>query len=323
MRVTDKMLSDSFLSNMYVNLNNMKKVQEQMTSGKAFRRPSDDPFGVSRSMQMYGQISANKQYNSNIKDTINWLNTTDTALGQATKALDRVRELMVSAGDAGYGSDELRAIKDEINEKIGELSQIMNTSFDGKYIFGGTRGDKKPTAVEVDAKGNTQLSLTHKDGDELKQINAKLIVEISQGVAIDYNVSATEIFNFRHKYTDSAGAEHTESGDLNKLFEDITKHLDNEDELSKVINEDLAKMDSAINNFLTVRSKVGTMQNRMESAESLNKEQNMNLTEILSHNEDIDVVEKSIEYATMVTIYMASLQTSAQILQPSLIDYLR
>jgi len=323
MRITDRMLSDSFLNDMYVNLNNMKKIQEQRTSGKAFRRPSDDPFGVSRSMQMYGQIYANKQYNSNIKDTINWLDTTDTALNQATKALDRVRELMVAAGDAAYGSGELRAIKDEINEKISELSQIMNTSFDGKYIFGGTRGDKKPIESEVDANGNTQLKLTNKDDNELKQIGEKLKVEISQGVIIEYNVSATEIFNFKHNYTDDAGDEQVEALDLKKFFDDITKHLDSKDDLSKVFNEDLAKMDSAISNFITVRSKVGTLQNRMESAQDLNKEQNMNLTEILSHNEDVDVVEKSIEYATMLTVYMSALQTSAQILQPSLIDYLR
>ena len=38
-----------------------------------------------------------------------------------------------------------QAIKDEINQKVGELSQILNTSFDGKYIFGGTRGTTKPT----------------------------------------------------------------------------------------------------------------------------------------------------------------------------------
>jgi len=47
------------------------------------------------------------------------------------------------------------------------------------------------------------------------------------------------------------------------------------------------------------------------------------MTEILSANEDIDLVEKTMEYATMQTIYMASLQTSAKVLQPSLIDYLR
>lgn len=394
MRITDRMLSDSFLNDMYINLNNMKKIQEQRTSGKAFKRPSDNPFAVSRSMQMYGQISANEQYNSNIKDTINWLSTTDTTLDQSGKALARIRELMHSSANAAYGSEEHRAIKDEINEKIAELSQVLNTTFDGKYILGGTRGDKKPTEVEIDNNGNTQLKLTtamekevdkikedlkeeisngvvkveidkngvtefkltdatkindvknkladqisrdiikiEDDGsgpqlilaedNELKQIGEPLKIEISQGVVIDYSVSATEVLNFKYKYQDEHGNDKVDQLNLSELLKEITSHLDSPNDLSKVANEDLAKMDSAISNFLTVRSKVGAMQNRMESAESLNKEQNMNLTEILSHNEDVDVVEKSIEYATMLTVYMSALQTSAQILQPSLIDYLR
>ncbi len=395
MRITDKMLSDSFLNDMYINLNNMKKIQEQRTSGKAFKRPSDNPFAVSRSMQMYEQISANKQYNTNIKNTINWLNTTDSTLDQAGKALARIKELMVSAGDIAYGSEEHRAVKDEINEKIGELSQIMNASFDGKYIFGGTRGDKKPTEVVTDSNGNNEIKLTVDFDKEVKeiekalssqitagqvevissngntefkikttnpaeidgikdalkdqinkgivgievdssnnaelklkdvegnQINQKLKIEISQGVVVDYNVNITEIFNFNYKYQDDKGNDKIDNISLSELLKGIVDHLDDKDKLSEVVNGDLAKIESASNNILTVRSKVGAMQNRMESAESLNKEQNMNLTEILSHNEDVDVVEKSIEYATMVTVYMSALQTSAQILQPSLIDYLR
>ncbi|GAA0121416.1 flagellar hook-associated protein FlgL [Clostridium faecium] len=388
MRITDKMLSDSFLNDMYINLNNMKKIQEQRTSGKAFKRPSDNPFAVSRSMQMYEQISANKQYNTNIKDTINWLNTTDSTLDQAGKALARIKELMVSAGNITYGSEEHRAVKDEINEKIGELSQILNTSFDGKYIFGGTRGDKKPTEIGTDGNGNNEIKLTvdlkkevesalssqiandkveviDNNGntefkikttdpgeiDEIKaaledqikkgtveisvdasnnatlklndfegeQINQKLKIEISQGVVVDYNVNITEIFNFNYKAEDGT----TEKVTLGELLKDIVNHLDDKDKLGEVVNGDLAKMESAVNNVLTVRSKVGAMQNRMDSAKRLNEDQNMNLTDILSHNEDVDVVEKSIEYATMVTVYMSALQTSAQILQPSLIDYLR
>ena len=61
----------------------------------------------------------------------------------------------------------------------------------------------------------------------------------------------------------------------------------------------------------------------MESAESRNVDANFNMTDILSKTEDIDITEKAMEYATMQTIYMASLQTSAKVIQPSLIDYLR
>lgn len=60
----------------------------------------------------------------------------------------------------------------------------------------------------------------------------------------------------------------------------------------------------------------------MESALARNEDQNTNMTEVLTSTEDIDITEKAMEYATMQTVYTASLQTSAKVLQPSLLDYL-
>ena len=62
------------------NIDNLQELQQQMTSGKEIRRPSDNPFKLARAMQLHSSINANKQYNENISDTINWLDTTDTAL---------------------------------------------------------------------------------------------------------------------------------------------------------------------------------------------------------------------------------------------------
>ena len=144
MRITNQMMSKSFLKDLGRNQNYMKRINDQLTSGKEIRRPSDNPFKVARSMQLNRDIGANTQYNENIKDTTNWLDTTDTALEQLGNSLHRFRELMISAGNAAYGSDEKKAIKDEMNEKVNEISQILNSSFDGKYIFGGTKGSSKP-----------------------------------------------------------------------------------------------------------------------------------------------------------------------------------
>ena len=112
MRVTNKMLSSNFLRDMNVNLRNLSKIQQQMASGKEISRPSDNPFKVARALQLHSDIDTNRQYNDNIKDTINWLDTTDTSLGQAGDVLQRVRELLVSAGNAAYGPNEKKAIKD-------------------------------------------------------------------------------------------------------------------------------------------------------------------------------------------------------------------
>ena len=59
--------------------------------------------------------------------------------------------------------DERTSIQDEVKEKVNELSQILNTSFDGSYIFGGTKTDSKPTTVDANGK----LQYADKDGNAM------------------------------------------------------------------------------------------------------------------------------------------------------------
>ncbi|WP_125152126.1 flagellar hook-associated protein FlgL [Clostridium rectalis] len=534
MRVTNSMLSKNFLSDMQTNLDNLRILQMQLTSGKEIRKPSDNPFKVSRAMQLHTDINTNKQYNTNIKNTINWLDETDTSLNQLGEQFKRMRELLVSSGNAGYGSGEREKIKDEINEIIGQISQTLNSSFDGKYIFGGTRSTAKPTEVikgpkvtepshglvlgdevpgkaealgkysakenkdfvikineasagevkkvsvsrdggktfedpievkdgKVDigdgltfkieksdgnvkdteykfiaiAEGNSKLVFNSREGkplreeslakvtdinnwkgkeitfidrdlsskevlenpikisvgDDISDIDSlvkslndnieksdlsgkvkavkiidgenssvkfvsteknhevvidgnksntsvendlnglkgkaignneyemmgdSLITEVSQGVYIDYNVVVTDLINF----TDAKGNEK----DLRGILEGIIRDMDSEDSsvsVKDLVTEDLANIDHVIDNVLKLRSKVGAKQNRMESAEEKNKAENFDMTEILSKTEDIDFTEKTMEMAVALSVYMASLQTSARVLQPTLMDYLR
>jgi flagellar hook-associated protein 3 FlgL len=329
MRVTNKMLSNSFLTDMRSNLSNLQTLQQQMTSGKEIRKPSDDPARVARAMQLHTDINANKQYKENISDTLNWLDTTDTALGQAGEVLQKVRELLVSAGNAAYGSSERQSIKDEINQRIDQFAQVLNTSFDGKYLFGGSRGTVKPM-TSVPNGGNTELAYYSSNEtapklelpagqSELDKINKSLLVEISPGVTMDYNVSASKIIQFRTETPDDPST----TDNIIDVFKNIVNHLGNAEDTSKLANGDLQDVTDAINNLLKVRSTVGAKQNRMESAKDKNEDETYNMTDILTRTEDIDITEKTMEYATLQTVYMASLQTSAKVLQPTLLDYLR
>ena len=109
------------------------------------------------------------------------------------------------------------------------------------------------------------------------------------------------------------------------LFKDIANNLDSEsaEETGKVTNENLKAMDSVMSNLLKVRAEVGAKQNRMEAAQEQNEAENFNMKDILSQTEDIDFAEKTIEASIMQSVYTASLQTSAKIIQPSLLDFLR
>lgn len=410
-RITNSMLVKNYMTNTNRNLNNMQTLQNQLSSGKSINRPSDNPYKASRSMQLYTEIDANKQYNENIKDISNWLDTTDTALDQMNNVLSRMRELMVTAGNGAYGPDEKKAIQDEIKELQNQMCQIMNTNFDGAYIFGGTKSTSKPVMIDengqiayCDKNGNAvyktddgvkinlkdsisstdgkkninsiekrdddilinvvdntdpdnpvestigPISMKKADGtlktnEELEnemnaqlgdfptdtskkitstipsfntidQIGSELKVEVSQGVLIDYNINAQDILEF----TDSKTGKKI---NVVEVLNDIISNLGEGGDINKVTNENLGEMDSIISNLLQNRSKVGAMTNRMESAESKNEQENLNMTDILSKTEDIDFTEKMMEYAVMQTIYMASLQVSAKILPTTILDYIR
>ena len=330
MRITSGMMKNNYLNGMATNLNNMQTLNKQLTSGKEISRPSDNPYKVARSMQLNTDINTNKQYNENIKDTINWLNTTDTALGQVTNVIQRVRELMVSSGNASYGSNEQKAISDEINQRIEEVAQILNSNFDGKYVFGGTKTSSKPLGSDTDGiTGNTYLYFVDKSGNkldledtstytknQLEMLGTKMDVEISQGVEMEYNVTAKEVLICK----DDNGKQ----VNLMNLLSDITSNLksSNSADRVKVIGENLADIDSIVSNLLKLRAEVGAKQNRMDSAQTKNEDENYNMTDILSKTEDIDFTEKTIEFTVAQTVYQASLQICAQVLPKSLLDYL-
>ncbi|MCI1477740.1 MAG: flagellar hook-associated protein FlgL [Clostridium beijerinckii] len=340
-RITSSMLVANYMNNMKRNLGNMSVLQNQLSSGNLINRASDNPYTATRIMQLNTEIAANKQYNSNINDTSNWLDSTDTALSQAGNVFSRIRELMVKAGNGAYGPNEISTIKDEVVEKVKELGQVLNSSFDGNYIFGGTKSTSKPITVDgngninyADKNGaplttdgtttNTLMSNIKSTDDEYKQIGTGLKAEIATGVVVDYNKTAKDILEFKDSDTGTPVY-------VPELLTDIIKNLNDASgsdpivakaAISNLTGTNLTQLDSSTKNLLQCRASVGAMQNRMDSAANNNEDQTYNMTSILSESSDIDFTQKTMEYSVAQTVYTASLQTSAKVLSRTLLDYL-
>ncbi|PJI09822.1 MULTISPECIES: flagellar hook-associated protein FlgL [Clostridium] len=341
MRITNSMLSDNFLMYLSNNLQNVQKYQQQMSTGEKISLPSDDPYGTTQVMQINEELSENAQYASNINDAKNWSSVTDTDLGQVQSVLQRINELLYSAGDAAYGSQQLTSIKNEINANIGQLAQCMNSNYDGRYIFGGTRATFKPVGTTTDSDGNTQLDYIMRDGTainrsspsasettQLNQINSRLSTEISAGVSVSYNIQASSVIQFNN--TDG------NSKDLRTILSNIVKdlsypnstgnHADGDTTTtgrSFLIGSDLSDIQDAINNVSKVRTEIGAVENRMTTAASVNDSENTNLTELLSSVNDADYAETTMKYSETQATYSASLYVSAKVLQETLLDYVK
>lgn len=332
-RITNSILTNNYLNDLQTNLRQMSTLQNQLSSGTTINRASDNVSAATKIMKLNTELSINTQHKTNISDASNWLDTTDTALSEAGNVLSRIRELMVKAGNGTYSENEISSIKEEVVSAVQQLGQVLNTSFEGNHIFGGTKSDSKTVVVDddgnmsyADVDGNAITDTTTGDGKTYyDQISSDLKTEISQGVTVTYNVNAADLLEFKDDGL----------GNLNAMsvFSDIISNLNiassstaTEEEKAAAISElngdNLKQIDAVIDNFLTARSKVGTMQNRMDSASTTNEDQAYNMTSVLSSVQDIDVAEKTVEYSSAQTIYKAALQVSSSVLTQTIMDYI-
>lgn len=305
MRITNQSILHNYLNNLNRNLSNMAKYQDQMSSGSEIRRPSDDPFAVTRSMSLHTSINQNGQYLRNIEDSIGWVDMTDSALGNMGDIMNRLRELAVKGASGSLSNTDRNAIRDEVVQLIGQVAQIGNTNYDGRYIFAGQDTTNPPFSIGAD----NELIYKGATGN-----NVMLSREISQNVTIEINVPGSWIMLGK---TDEVLTQ-----DLATTLNEIVVSLEN-GEIDALGGELLEQLDANIDNILALRSEMGAKYNRLEAAKLKNEEETFNMTELLSKTEDVDLAEKIMQYSMMANVYNASLSMGARILMPSLLDFLR
>jgi flagellin len=139
------------------------KSMEKLSSGLGINRAGDDAAGLAISEKMRGQIRGLDQASKNSQDAISLIQTAEGALNETHDILQRMRELVVQAGNTGTNSDteDLPAIQAEIGELIKEIDGIGDrTQFNGKTLLNGEyasgTGD---LTFQIGANGTQQLTL--------------------------------------------------------------------------------------------------------------------------------------------------------------------
>ncbi|MGI6253321.1 MAG: flagellar hook-associated protein FlgL [Aminivibrio sp.] len=85
----------------------------------------------------------------------------------------------------------------------------------------------------------------------------------------------------------------------------------------------LKQVDDFIDNLLRCRTQEGALLRRYENNQARFKQNNIYLTELYSKVSDIDMAETSTNFAMAQAIYESSLAVIAQIVRPTLVDFLR
>lgn len=142
MRITNSMMVNNLLKNLYKNYTKMDKAQQMLASQKKFLRPSDDPIGVTRSLRLTTELLNMYQYSRNVDDSDSWLQSSEQVVKNMIEVMQRVRELTVQASNETYSPEDRNKVADEIAELKNQLIGLGNTAYAGSYLFSGYKTDK-------------------------------------------------------------------------------------------------------------------------------------------------------------------------------------
>ena len=293
MRVTQQMQYQNSIHNMQQNLSRLEKTNSQVSSGKLHQRPSDDPLGVSKAMNLKSSLKANEQYERNTNDATLWLDETDQTINSMVSVMQRVRELTVQ-GDTGTQDEHGRmVIAAEIEELSEQIRQFANSKVNGNYLFNGLNTNEAPYPKPDSFEEN------------LFDTGAKSVL-IGDGVSVTVNVTADKLFGTAE-----------DEGNLFRTMNDLV------DRIRSGESAPLAELNQGIERILTVAAEVGAKQNRVEAINNRIKDSAIELTLMLSKTEDVDYSTALTKLKSEESIYQASLASTAKLIQPSLLDFLR
>lgn len=290
-RIAHSSLARRTLDNLQTNLARLARAQDEVSSMKRLRRPSDSPVDTVSAMRLRADMGRNTQIARNLDDALGWLGVADNALTSTVEQLTRIRDLVIQARNVSSDAPAREGIANEV-EKIREtVLGLANTQYNGRAIFAGTASG----VAAYDGNGN------------YVGFSAAIERTIAPGVRVQVNVNGDDAFGtpgddlFTH-IADLAAAIRSNPGDLDALA---------------------TELDARTRSLQARLAEVGARYMRVEAMKDRNSADALTMKQNLSNVEDTDMAHAVMELQMQEVAYQAALQATARAIQPSLVDFLR
>lgn len=145
----------------------LSALQDRISTGKRVQRASDDPVAAVLSEAAQNRLSRVEVDQRAINASRTSLAQAESTLGSAGELIQDVRDLLVAAGNATYGSNEFKDIAQQIEgyrERMIALANQTDTS--GRTLFGGLGGTSQPFVEVYGPSGGGGVQFQGQRGQE-------------------------------------------------------------------------------------------------------------------------------------------------------------
>ena len=297
---------------------------ERMSTGYKINHASDNAAGYSIANMWTTQIGSLDVAADNAATGADLLTTAEDTYSLLTSHLQRVRDLTEQAANGTYGSASLKAIQSEIYARLQEVDRTAaNSEFNGIKLMSYIE-DGNPKGSGITSKGiDLQVGL-YSEGDSVINLDISLFksAKVSGlfGETMTANVRQSDGTNASKTLSEvlSKAGDTTDLKEVEglKTFAAACSGLYNEgDDKYHLLSDEtdgygasamLGFIDKAIDEISRRVTKIGSAQNRVDSAISAIDVQSQNLTSSLSTLRDTDVAQESSNYIQAQILQQAS-----------------
>jgi flagellar hook-associated protein 3 FlgL len=301
-RITTQMTTSSVLTSINNVQDQLAHTQQQLSTGLSINQPSDNPYGASLAIQLKNDLQGLSNYNSNITDGTAWASAAGTSLQNVMSMLQRAQELTVQASNGVESPTDLSATADEIDQLADAMKQEANTQYDGQYIFSGTASNTQP--------------YSNSTADVYQGNTAAITRQIGPGSTLQVNVDISGLLGSGQSAND---------GKLLDTLRTISSDMrsGNAAGVADLSSNQISNLQSSLNSLTQLQANVGATQNRLTLAgDRIQGLQNSD-TAALSNDEDVNMAQAMTTFSSEQAAFTAALKAGANIVQSSLMDFLR
>ncbi len=313
MRIGTNSYADTMIAQFNLLKTQQVQLQNEVSTGLSVQSPSDNPAAMENTLDDLSSQAAQQQFSSNISTVQSKANSIYSVLQSLQTISNRVGEIATAAGSATNSQSDLNNYAGEVTSLIQQAVQLVNTKdpATGQYLFGGTNSGQQPFTVTTDANGNV-TGVTYSGNSSVNQ------TQIASGVTVSVDVPGVN--------TSGSGAQGlvTDSRTGADLFNHLIS-LQNDllsGNTGAISGTDTTNLQNDENNLTYQVAYNGNVQTRLNTASSFATSQSTSLTGMISNSSGADLATTLTQLTQAQTAYQAALQSSAVIMQLSILNYL-
>jgi len=296
MRISHQSVAQRLLREISTGQQALFETQEKLASGKAISKPSDDPFGISRTLAARTDLDLGAQWQRNITVAEDDLGLSESLLTNLGGLLQRAEELAVQGANGALTATARDQLGLEVSRLLTEAMAIGNSTFGGRYIFAGHQTAAPPFVEDV--PGNPTVVNYVGDAGTIER-------EIGPGgERIQVNIVGSDLFD-------------DVFSSLIKLRDDLYAND------QTLVNADSGLVSDAFDQVIEHRGDIGAKMRQADVARTRLEDGELRLQSLIASFEEADLAESLVDLQMRDTALNAALGAVARTLDTSLLDFLR